>query len=330
MNLDIHTFVLTATILALLGTVISFFRGIAALRNAPRIRFFRLRQEKLKQGWRSIFFTLVLSGTAFALYNYAEPTIYTFYSPTSTPTPTPSVTPIPTITPSPTITLTPSISPTPENTYTPSPTPTAHLPLAIEAQFVSSVTPNPDAVFSPLQFAQAIDALNQPIHPQDIFQNPVGHLYATFTYDGMVIGSQWTALWYRGGDLVYFETKPWDGGTGGYGYADWYPPAEAWLPGEYTVIIFVGTEWKVAGSFTVVGEIPTPTATSTWTPTPTPTSTPSPTLTLAPTWTPTSTATRWPTATPITPSPTNTRAPTATQITPTPTSTRWPTSTPAP
>ncbi|GAH59162.1 unnamed protein product, partial [marine sediment metagenome] len=44
---------------------------------------------------------------------------------------------------------------------------------------------------------------------------PVGHMYALFSYDGMLNGSQWSALWYREDDLVFFESKPWDGGSSG-------------------------------------------------------------------------------------------------------------------
>jgi len=69
------------------------------------------------------------------------------------------------------------------------------------------------------------------------------------------------------------------------------------LAGIYEVQIFIGTDWKKAGFFTVEGVPPTPTTTPT--PTRTPSLTPSATLTLTPipTDTPTPSRTPLPTAT---------------------------------
>jgi len=110
------------------------------------------------------------------------------------------------------------------------------------------------------------------------------------------------------GELVFYETAVWEGGSGGYGYTDWEPPSDQWLPGLYEVQIFVGAEWKVSGVFTVTGQPPIPTIT----PTPTQTATPSKTATKTPTITPTQT--QWPTLTPsITLTPTITRTPRPTE-----------------
>jgi hypothetical protein len=231
------------------------------------------------------------------------------------------------------------------------------VPLAVEIQFTSVVTPNPAAIFSPLQFARALDENFQPVEPATVFQNPVGHLYAQFTYDGMQVGVQWTALWFRGTELVHYETKPWDGSSGGIGYTDWEPEPYLWQSGEYTVQIFAGLQWKVVGAFTVEGDAPTPPVTPTPSPsvTPTPSATPtrtprptatftvtagqSPTLPLLPTATrtptrftatPTVTKTRFPTNTPATPTPTFTHAPTYTASPTRPTATKQPTNTPSP
>jgi hypothetical protein len=199
------------------------------------------------------------------------------------------------------------------------------VPLAIEETFNSTTTPNPAAVFSPLVFAQALDKNFVPIDPATTFQNPVGHLYAQFTYDKMTPGAQWSALWYFGTELVFYETNPWDGGTGGIGYSDWNPDPSMWLAGEYEVQIFVGTSWKTSGRFTVEGQPPTavpsatssPTRTATLTLRPSDTRVPSQTITPSPiiiTPTPTGGNTHAPTAT-ITPNtPSATHAPTATEI----------------
>ncbi len=349
-SVDTHTFLRTAQILSILGAILNVWIGVRALRSAPRLKYFRMRRNRVLKGWRALFWALLLLGLAYVLGGPAIPLVDRVIPPTLTPSLTPTITPTPTITLTPTISPTPTITPTPKESYTPTITPTPYVPLAIEARFESTVTPNPEAVFSQLIFTQGLDEEYRPLHPGTVFQNPVGHLYALFSYDGMTPQSQWTALWWRGDELVYYETKPWDGATGGFGYTDWNPPPQEWKPGEYQVQIFAGTEWKTVGFFTVEGEPPTPTPTNTPSQTPTPTRTdtptrtprtPTPTRTPRPTATPRPTRTPWPTATPITPTATHTPWPTATRTptrtprptypptnTPTPTITRHPTGTP--
>lgn len=333
MELDIKTAVNTAIILAVIGLIFSLFFGIRSIRKARTLKFFRMRRDRMVRGWRQVFFAFILGILVLLTRQFAEPLAYTIYPPSPTVTLTTTITPTPTITLTPTITQTPTITLTPEFTDTPTITPTPGIPLAIEILFESQVTPNPDALFSPLVFTQGIDNF-EPLNPGEVFENPLSEMHAIYSYDGMVEGSQWTALWYHNGDLVHFETNPWRGSTGGWGFTNWDPEAHEWLPGEYKVQIFVGNTWKVSGRFTVEGDPPTPvpSATLTITPslTPTITITPSPTLTRTPAPTPTITPTntRWPTATPITPTSTWTPWPTATSPptnTPQPTATLTPT-----
>jgi type VI secretion system secreted protein VgrG len=191
----------------------------------------------------------------------------------------------------------------------------------VEMLFESTITPNPGAVFSQLTFTDGIDNLYRPLKPGTVFQNPITHMYAVFSYDSMIVGSQWTALWYREGELVHYETIPWNGGSGGLGYTDWAPDPSEWLPGLYEVQIFVGNQFKQSGFFTVEGEPPTPV------PTQTPTNTSTPTRTFTPTRTPRPTLTPTPTRTPR-PSPQPYYSPTPTiKPTPYPTLTRTPTPT---
>jgi hypothetical protein len=120
----------------------------------------------------------------------------------------------------------------------------------------------------------------------------VGHLYAVFSYDQMIPGVQWTAIWYRDDLIVHHETKPWDGGTGGYGFTDWYPEPDKWIPGNYRVAIFVGMEFKIAGQFSIYGDAPA------GMPTPMPSTTPLVSSTLPPSSTSGSTITPSVTQTP--------------------------------
>jgi type VI secretion system secreted protein VgrG len=157
-------------------------------------------------------------------------------------------------------------------------------------------------VFSELQFTRNCSDFNN-FTAATVFQNPITYMCAVFTYDQMTPGAQWTALWYRQGELVHYESIPWNGETGGFGFTEWEAPASEWLPGTYEVQIFVGLEWKQIGQFTLEGDAPTAPPTATPSLTLTPSLTVSPTNTGTTTWTPTSTRTRIPTLTPL---PTNT------------------------
>jgi hypothetical protein len=284
--MDIRTFMNTLIALLALGAFFSVWSGIRTILDARDMRYVRVRRKQLINGWRLVFLAFFLGLVSVLVSVFGEPVAYQIVPITETPTLEPTETMTPTLTLSPTISLTPTITLTLAESYTPTVTPTPHVPLAVEAQFSSSVTPSGDAVFSRLTFATGYDAAYNPLGASEQFTNPVGHLYALFSYDQMINGVQWTALWYREGELVYFETLEWDGGTGGYGFSDWNPEPGEWLPGFYQVVIFVGLDAKVSGDFEVVG-LPA-------TVTPTPTITLTPTVTLSPT----PTHTRWPTNTP--------------------------------
>jgi hypothetical protein len=225
-SLDIQSGVQMAVILAALAALISLISGIRAIAQGRTLQFFRMRRERMVSGWRRIFLALILGVVAFVLYTFAEPVTYSFFPPSPTPTLTPSVTLTPTITQTPSITLSPTITDTPSETNTPTITPTPHIPLPLEGQFEGVLTPPENAVFSKFEFSDiGLDALNRPLEATNVFTNPVGSMYAAFSYDGMTDGVQWTALWYRQGVLVNYETLVWNGGTGGYGYTDWEPRA---------------------------------------------------------------------------------------------------------
>jgi len=295
---DIHTFVQVALLLTLAGIVASIWIGIRSLVTAHKVKFFRLRQERTLHGWKALLNSVILSFLALFLFFGAEPIAYRYFPPTATLTITPTATTSPTITLRPTITLTATITQTPSESYTPTSTNTPFIPNDVVLRFSSEVTPDANAVFSELIFASRVDKEYRPIDPGSLFNNPIREMYAIFSYDKMLSGVQWTALWLRNGNLVYFETYPWDGSTGGYAYSVWSPTNPQDIQaGTYQVQIFVGADWKTVGTFTVEGNPPT--ATYTPIPSPTvPTKTPRPTQTLKPTRTPRPTRTPTMTRTP--------------------------------
>lgn len=271
MNLDIHSGVITTVILMAIASIAIFISGLRTLNSVKNIQYFRIRRYTSGQGWFILFLSFLFLLFTFLIATYAEPILYTYIPPTSTLVPTSTLTITPTITLTPTITETPTITNTPSETNTPG------IPPTIEAGFQAQLASNPDAVFSPLRFARRIDNTNQPVSPLTEFKNPIDHLYGTFSFDKMLDGSQWTALWYCNKQLVFFESNVWMGGSGGYGYTDWNPQDDYWQPGEYEVQIFAGNQWKRSGTFTVIGFPDTPS------PSPKPTHT----LTAIPTLTPT-------------------------------------------
>ncbi len=291
-NLDIDTALQVLFFLSILGAVLAVLSGFQSIRAGSRLMFFRKRQEMIMRGWRNVVLGAILGAVAYSLNNYAEPAIYRVFPPSPTITLTPTVTRTPTISLTPTITLSPTI------TTTPLFSPTPVLPENYAEKFQSEVTPSVDAIFSSLQFSQKIEG-NLPVDPVTEFKNPVSHLYGTFSYDKMVDGSQWTALWMRDKEIVCEETKPWDGGSGGYGYTDCLLPGDEWLPGDYEVQVFLGTNYITGGTFVLQGNAPTATRTPLPTKTPAPTITRMPSATLIPTQTPyvRLTDTRQPTAT---------------------------------
>jgi hypothetical protein len=289
--MDIHAGIITIIVLAVLFALLFFRVGIRAIQSARKLTFYRLREKRMSSGWRMLIAGLLLLLIGAWLGRFGEPIAYRYFPPSPTPSLTPTITLIPTITLSPTITLTPTITDTPSVTDTPTITPTPFIPPAIEALFNSDVTPNPDAVFSPLLFSTVYENF-ECVAPSTSFVNPIREIYACFSYDNMSPGVQWTALWYRENEVVHYETYPWDGSTGGLYYSQWSPPPELWLAGEYTVQLFVGLEFRGSGKFRVTGEPPTAV------PTITPSPTISPTVTRTPSATPTFTLTPETTLTP--------------------------------
>lgn len=278
-RMDIRSGVIALVILAVVFAALSVRSALRTLQAARKMTFYRLRRQRETGAWRLLGVAGLLVLLAVVLPLYGLPMAYRYFPPTVTITPTASVTPVRTITPTPTITLTATVTDTPLVTDTATVTPTPSLPLAVLALFQSAVTPNPNSVFSPLTFSTKIDADLQPVDPNTVFDNPITEIYATYSYDQMVPGAQWTALWLRDGQQIFVETHPFAGGTGGYDEAHCSDPAGGWQPGTYEVQIFVGQELKANERFLVQGNLPTalPSLTATASSTPTRTAAPSPT-----------------------------------------------------
>jgi hypothetical protein len=259
--LDIATFINTAMVLIIFIGMFVFWRGVQGIRDSMSINFIRVRRARVAAGWRMMFLGFFLAAIGLLLKVYGEPMAYRYIPVTPTPTITPTAIPLPSITPTPPGTSVSAITLTPAESFASSGTQTPHIPMVVEVMFEGLVTPPADAIFSPLTFSRGLDADYNPRDPGTEFANPVGHLYASFSYDKMLPGVQWTALWYREVELVHFETMVWEPewGTGGYGFTDWDPDPAEWLPGNYFVQVFAGHVPKKTGNFVVTGAQPTET-----------------------------------------------------------------------
>lgn len=268
--MDIRAGVIVIALFAVIGAYLSIRAAIRNMQTARKLSFYSLRKRHNATAWRFLFFTLFLLAFAYWLPFYGEPMIYVYFPPSLTPSLTPTITLTPTISQTPTITLSPTTTLTPSVSDTPTLTMTPFLPVAIEALFTGPVTPNPDSVFTAIQFSTQFDGVN-PIDPKTVFELPIETMYGGFDYNNTQPGVQWTALWYRNGQLVCYETEPWreEWGTGGIGgYTECSTPIGGWQAGQYEVQIFMGYDWKVVGRFTVMENL-TPQA-GTLTPTGTP------------------------------------------------------------
>ncbi len=264
MNIDIDTTFKVILVLLAIGIITSISLALKSLKAARNLPFYRKRQDLVEYGWRLIFFSLLMAGVGFLFYRFGEPVAYRYFPPSPTVTRTPTTTLTPTITQTLENTLTPTITQTLAQTYTPM------LPAVVQTEIKTPIGVEVNSIFSPVQFStQTKDGWL--INTTDTFTLPITTLYAGFSYDEMVPGLRWSAVWLREGEIVCFETTVWENYTGGSYYSDYCNQKitpEMWLPGDWEVQIFVGQTWKTSGRFTILGSDPgvtnldTPTVTS--------------------------------------------------------------------
>lgn len=272
MGLTLDQSVQLATLLLLLGAALGLWFGIGQIRSARRLPYYLLRRERISAGWKWVGVSLGFATAALLSGLFGRRALYAVVPPTPSVTPTQTITNTPTITSSPTITMTSTITMTPSITPTSTATGTPEYPPALAVLIRATTTPSAEAAFSPIELATRLDRENKALNPSDEFENPLGRLYGAFTYNNLQDGVYWSAIWYRGNEIVCIENQIWTDGTGGFGYTECQP--DIWLPGEYEIQMFLGDRWMVSKRFVVTGDPPTPTATVTLTPSPPASATP--------------------------------------------------------
>ena len=245
-ELDIHTTVITVIFFLILTGIIILVQGRRIISYGTQITYYQKRRKIVQRGWYFILLALIIGIVALAIGQYGEDMIYRVYPPSPTTTLTSTITLTPTITTTPTLTLTPTLTITPAISSTPS------LSEEIMSEFSGVTTPNYEALFSPLVFAFSIDDGYQPIDPGYEFEPPIREIFASFSFDQMRPGSQWTAVWINPDrEIIFYETSAWGEYTGGYGYSQCELREDEWILGEYEVQFFLGETWKTSGRFVV-------------------------------------------------------------------------------
>lgn len=245
-ELDIHTTVIAVIFFLILTGIIILVQGRRIIRYGTQITYYQKRRKIVQRGWYFILLALIFGIVALAIGQYGEDMIYRVYPPSPTTTLTPTITLTPTRTTVPTLTLTPTLTIAPAISSTPS------LSGKILSEFSGVTTPNYDALFSPLVFAFSIDQGFQPVDPGYEFYPPIREIFASFSFDQMRPGSQWTAVWINPDrEIIFYETSAWGEYTGGYGYSKCELSEDEWILGEYEVQFFLGETWKTSGRFVV-------------------------------------------------------------------------------
>ncbi|MCX6053941.1 MAG: hypothetical protein NTZ74_03320 [Chloroflexi bacterium] len=260
MNIDVDTTFKVFLLMVAIGFITSIYSALKSIKIGKNLEFYRKRQDLVEHGWRLILLGIIFAAGGYLIFRFGEPVVYRYFPPSPTITRTPTITITPTITKTPSQTYTPTITLTLAQTYTPA------IPDVVQTAIKTPVGVDTKAVFSVIQFStQTKDGVV--INTSETFTLPVAQMFGGYSYDKMVTGVQWTAVWYYEDSVICYETKPWNYAPGGYGYSDacnTQEPAIQWQPGDYEVRIFVGQSWKSSGRFTIFGKE------NTFTPSPSP------------------------------------------------------------
>jgi hypothetical protein len=243
------------------GAILLVLAGILFLRRAPRQPFFLARQQTAAAGWRLFLIALGILLLAGLVRLFGAPVALQVITPTPSMTYTPSMTFTPSLTQLPTETLPPTITLTATRTLVPSSTGIPALPPSVLHDFTSNVVPAANILLGPIVFTTAYSTNLEALNTGDVFFNPQQRIAGIFSYMGINLGVQFTAVWLRNGELVYWDPYPWNKSANGTGLVEWNLAPGFFVPGAYEVQIFIGTQWYRSGRFNIVGPAPTATRT---------------------------------------------------------------------
>ena len=118
------------------------------------------------------------------------------------------------------------------------------------SQVESDVSGPVDAQLGNITFSTDISGNYQAIDPGNRFLEGFYTLYATFSYQGMGDGLNWSWSWLRNGAQIEGGNQVWNYGEEGPGYI-YFRPEEGFRAGEYSLAIWVNDELQNQSGFTV-------------------------------------------------------------------------------
>jgi hypothetical protein len=107
-----------------------------------------------------------------------------------------------------------------------------------------------DAQLGGIAFSLDISGNYKAIDPGYRFVEGFYTLYATFTYQGMADGMNWSWEWQRNGAQIDGGNQEWSYGEEGPGYI-YFRPEDGFKSGEYALAIWVDNELQNQAGFTV-------------------------------------------------------------------------------
>lgn len=102
----------------------------------------------------------------------------------------------------------------------------------------SRAVPLPTTSLGAIDFSTAVDNRYQAVDPTRRFLEGRFTVYATFRYEDMVDGVSWSWVWRRNNQVLSGGNALWKDGSSGPGYI-YYNPEEGFLPGEYSLDVWV-------------------------------------------------------------------------------------------
>lgn len=115
-----------------------------------------------------------------------------------------------------------------------------------------TVDMHPDTAIADLSFTTEIDEQYRPISTRSLFGEGFFTLYATFAYDKMADGMEWSWVWRYNGEVIDGGNQLWAYGNDGPGYV-YLRPEEGFSEGDYSLEIWVNDQLVAQNSMTITG-----------------------------------------------------------------------------
>jgi hypothetical protein len=103
----------------------------------------------------------------------------------------------------------------------------------------------------PIAFASQVTDRREPTNAATVFSDTVRRVYATFPYNGMRNGLDWTQVWYFNDAEFSRDEENWEWGSTDRSYVFTKPVGA----GDYRLELYVNDDLVASGEFTVRGPV---------------------------------------------------------------------------